>query len=104
LRMASYVTTCSRGMVTIAIERVMLWMTVCRRRFVFLWMCVRVCGMGFGDKVLPTNLRVVTEKKRSINGGRKEESGVPFSCKENGMFSHPRFLGFSILISRFPFY
>ncbi len=55
--------------------------------------CVYVCGMGFGDKVLPTNLRVVTGKK-AINGGRKEKSGVPFSCKESGMFSHPRFLGF----------
>ena len=66
-------------------------------------MCVCVCvGCDFGDKKLPANLRVVTEKKRSINGGRIKESGVPFSHKENGMFSHPLFLGFFVLISCFP--
>ena len=55
----------------------------------FMDVCACVCGMGFGDKVLPANLRVVTEKKRPINRGRKEESGVSFSRKENCMFSHP---------------
>ena len=68
-------------------------------------MCVCVCaGWDFGDKKLPANLRVVTEKKRSINGGRKKESGVPFSRKEKGMFSHFRFLAFLSSSFRFSFY
>ncbi len=71
-------------------------------------MCV--CGMGFGDNVLPANLRVVMGGKRSINRGRKqgkEESVcsvcVIFSQKEWHASPFP-ISGLFVLISRFAFY
>ena len=55
-----------------------------------------MCGMGFGDDVLPANFESRNGRKRSINGGRKKVCSpcVPFSRRENGMFPLSRFLVF----------